>query len=1060
MFSMFFVKRPVFSFVTAIFICIIGLASLISLPVAQYPNITLPTINVTCSYPGADAETVEETVAAPIEQQVNGAIGMLYMSSKSAANGSYSLAVTFELERDLDLAQVDVQNRINQIQSTLPAAVTAQGLQVTQSSPDRLMVWTLNSPTGVYDETFLSNYTTINILDSLKRTKGVGDAQVMNQKDYCMRIWVKPDKLAKLGLSEADISNAIATQNVQAPVGQIGTPPFKTEVAYQYTIVTKGRLSTVEDFGNIILKTNKDGSYVRLQDVANIELGALYYSSFGKLNGQPGTIISISQRPNANALDTAKNVRATIAELQKSFPEGIEAICCYDSTAFVNASIEEVLKTLYEAFILVLLVVFIFLQNWRMTIIPMVAVPISLLGTFGFFIIMGFSINTLTLFALVLAIGIVVDDAIVVVEAVAEKIERGMDVRTATEVAMGEVGGPVVAIALILCAVFIPVAFLGGITGELYKQFALTLAASVALSAFVAMTLTPTMCVLFLKPASKHRGPLAWAFGLFNWCFDKATNGYCRVVKGLSRYSFLGIIIVILICFAAIKLEHSLPKQFVPEEDQGYILASMSLADATSLSETSKTSDKVEQILSGIPGVKYVITIGGYDLFASVTASNYSSYMIVLESWEHRKTENLKQPAILKECYKRTACIPNATIMFTGIPALPGLGTQGGIQFELENRKGASASELADVATKFLKEVRKDPKIMMAYTQYRANVPRIFLNIDRDKTQSLGVNVGNVFRNLNTYLGGSYVNDINLFGRTYRVYVQARPEYRDKPDDIGHIYVPNNSNDMVPLGTLLTQKNESGPVAVNRYNLYPTAEITAQGYPGVSDGHIMNVLETAAKSLPQGYGYEYTGQAYQQKMSSSSQSFVLVLAVIFVFLLLAALYESWSIPMAVLLALPFGVMGAFLGQALRGQANDTYCQIGLVMLLGLAAKNAILIVEFAKVRRDEGYSIIKAAVEAARLRLRPILMTSFAFIFGVMPLMLSSGAGAGARQSMGTAVFFGMLCATCIGIFLIPQLYAFVQKATDFCHGIPKDDPAKEDDILKTVAEKEKASND
>lgn len=1058
---MFFVRRPVFSFVTAIFICIIGIASICTLPVSQYPNIVLPTITVSTNYPGADAETVEETVASPIEQQVNGATDMIYMSSKSASNGDYNLSITFELGRDLDMAQVDVQNRVSQVTSMLPSAVNSQGIMVTQQSPDMLMVWVIESPNETYDQTFLSNYSTINIVDKLKRTEGVGNVTVFNQKDYSMRIWVRPDVLSKLGLDASDISNAINSQNIQAPVGQIGLPPFKDEIAFQYTVTTKGRLSTPEEFGDIIIKTNEDGSYIRMKDVANIELGALYYTSYGKINGKESVIFAIYQRPNGNAIQTVKNVNKAVEELRRDFPYGVNAKCIYDSTNFVRASIEEVIQTLVEAFLLVLIVVFIFLQNWRATLIPMIAVPVSLLGTFAFFIVMGFSINTLTLFAMVLAIGIVVDDAIVVVEAVAEKMEHGMDAFKATEAAMHDVGGPVVAIALVLTAVFVPVAFLGGITGELYKQFALTLAASVILSAFVALTLTPTMCAMFLKPTKASRGPLAYFFKGFNFVFDKTNNGYARVVRQLSRFSVFGLIAVALVCFAAFKLMTSLPASFVPEEDQGLIIASMSLADATSLSETTKASTQVEKILMGIPGIEDVATIGGYDIFSSISASNYASFLIILKPWDDRQTTATVQSGIMYECYKRTFCIPNAKIMFTGMPSLPGLGVQGGVQFELQNRSGASATELSDTATKFLEDVLKDPKIQMAYTQYRANVPRIFLNLDRDKTESMGISVSSVFNNLNTYLGGAYINDFNLFGRTYRVYVQSQPQYRDKPEDIAHIYVPTAASNMVPLGTILSNKNISGPISVVRYNLYPTAEISAQGVAGVSDGDVMNTLEKAAKSLPQGYSFEYTGQAFQQKNASSSQMLVLGLAIVFVFLFLAALYESWSIPLAVLLALPFGIMGAFLGQTVRGFANDTYCQIGLVMLLGLAAKNAILIVEYAKVRREKGYSIIKATVEASHLRLRPILMTSFAFILGVVPLMLSTGAGAGARSSMGTAVFFGMLCATCIGIFLIPQLYVFVQKTADRLSGIPADDPAKEDIIPEKVLEElEREKND
>ncbi|MCA9792760.1 MAG: multidrug efflux RND transporter permease subunit, partial [Candidatus Eremiobacteraeota bacterium] len=1002
-----FIHRPVLSIVIAILITMVGALALPNMAVQRFPDLVPPTVLVSANYPGASAVTVEQTVASQIEQEVNGAEHMIYMSSKSSSDGSYQLTCSFEVGTDVDLAAVDVQNRVNRATSTLPEEVTRNGITVAKQSTQFLMVATLYSPKGTYDKLFLSNYASINLLDPLSRVPGVGGVEVrFGGADYAMRMWVKPDVLARLGVTTGDITGALREQNVQASAGSIGQPPQPSGLAFQYPVTVEGQLNTVDQFNNVVVKVDDDGNIVRIRDVARTELGSETYDSFGRRNGQEAIPMIVFQRPGANALEVATKARAELERLKKNFPEDVEVDVTYDATHVVEASIHEVLKTLTEAFLLVVVVVFTFLGNFRATLIPLLAVPVSLIGTFAILFAFGFSINTLTLLAMVLAIGIVVDDAIVVVEAVEHHIEEGMTPLAATEQAMSEVAGPVVAIALVLCSVFVPVAFLGGLAGQLYRQFAITMSAAVLLSALVALTLTPALCQMILRPRQKMWGPFGWYIALFEGFFNRVVSGYRYVVAVAVRRLVLVTGLMAVVFFSVWGLNKTLPTGLVPAEDNGYLLISIALPPGSALERTDAIASRVEKIVMDTPGVRSMVMMGGTNLLTGSRGPNYASSFIIFEPWDER-SEKESAEAIQGHLMAEFSKIQEANVMAINPPPIPGLGRSGGFVFELQDRSGGTPDELEAATQSFLGAARQDPRLVGLFTPFSTAVPEIALDVDRAKVKVLGVKLDEVFSTLQVNLGGAFVNLFNKFGRTWRVYVQSEAEYRRNPDDIGNLYVRGRDDQMIPLSTLTHARMTTAPDLLQRYNLYRTAEIYGSARPGLSSAEGLAAMEELAqKHLPAGYGFEWTGTAYQEKISSGQQTQILLLALVFVFLFLAALYESWAVPLSILIGLPLGILGAYLGLLAAGYTNNVYAQIGIITLMGLAAKNAILIVEFAKNQYEQGgKSLAEAALEGARLRFRPILMTSFAFILGVMPLALANGArGRGGHHVVGVAL--------------------------------------------------------
>ena len=1030
----FFIFRPVFAIVTAIVLTLSGIIAGVNLPIAQYPQITLPTIRVNAVYPGASAEVVEQAIAQPIEEQVNGVEGMLYMSSSSDGSGGYSLDVTFGLQNNADIAAVQVQNRASQANARLPAEAISAGITTKKQTPDVLMYLALVSPKGTYDELFLANYATINVVEAIKRIKGVGNVNLFGS-EFGMRVWLKPDRMASLGVTPTDVYRAIQEQNAQAPAGQVGQMPAPKTQQFQYGVEVRGRLADASEFENIIVRARPDGSFVRVRDVARVELGAKDYVFQSKLNGKPAAAFSINLTPDASALETAALIRQELKNLSASFPTDLTYDVVLDNTVFVKASLDEVVQTFFEALALVLIVVFLFLQNWRATVIPMLAVPVSLVGTFAAFTVLGFTINTLTLFGMVLAIGIVVDDAIVVVEAVEHHMEHsGLNARDATLKAMEEVSGPVVAIALILAAVFVPVAFLGGISGVMYKQFAITVAVSTLLSAFVALSLTPALCSLMLKPKdpTHHAGPLGRIFGGFNRVFDRLTEGYGHRVQTMIRRSLLSLMLLGILILAAFGLMNTVPGGFVPSEDQGYFLGSVQLPPAASLNRTEAVSAKVDGILEGFDAVDKRLIINGYNILNGAPQSDSALFVATLKPWAERAKDSLK--TVIRGTYQQAANVPEAILLAFNPPPIPGLGSTGGFSFKLQDRSGGTPLELARVADEFMEAVRQRPEIGSVYSKFNPRTPAFRLEVDREKAKKLGVPISDITNALQTFLGGLNVNDFSRFGRTYKVTMQAEPAYRSDIQGVGLFHVRSGDNLMIPLSTLVTPLPISAPSVMERYNLYRTAELGGNPAPGYSSGDAIAAMEAvAATALPPGYGFQWSGISRQEKESSGKAPVVFGLAIVFVFLFLAALYESWAVPFAVLFAVPLGVFGAMLGLWLSGLTNNIYAQIGLILLIGLAAKNAILIVEFAKMKREEGEDAVTAAIGAAKLRLRPIIMTSFAFILGVVPLILSAGAGAAARVSMGITVFSGMLAATLLAIFMVPVLFVAVDRVVARC---------------------------
>jgi len=1026
----FFINRPVVAIVISIITVLGGLAALFTLPVEQFPDIVPPLIQIQGQYPGADAITIEQSVATPIEQQMNGVENMLYLQSVNAGDGSFSTRVTFDVGTDRNTAQVNAQNRVTQAGPSLPTEVNQFGLTYRKAQGSPLMLISLYSPKGTYDPLFIGNYALINVNDAVYRVPGVGQVLNFGASEYSMRIWVKPEQLAKLGLTAGDLQRAIQQQNSVNPSGQIGAEPVPAGQEFTYTVRSQGRLVTAEEFSAIVVRSNPDGSAVRLGDVARVELGALSYRQRARFNGKPSANVAVFQAPGSNALEVAEGVKKVMAELQQRFPEDLAYTVSIDTTRPVTEGIREIRQTLIEAMLLVILVVFIFLQNWRATLIPIVAVPVSLIGTFAIFPLLGFSINTLSLFGLVLAIGLVVDDAIVVVEAVEHHIEKGLSPRAATIQAMKEVSGPVVAIALILSSVFLPVAFIGGIQGRLNQQFAVTIAVSVLISAFNALTLSPALSALLLRPRKKSNGLLARFFGGFNRVFERFTRGYLSTSALLIRKAAIGIALLVAFAVVAGLLGNKLPGSFVPQEDQAYMLINVQLPDASSLQRTDVVARKVEKILAETKGVQYYNSIVGFSLLSSVSASYTATFFSQLESWELRHGEGLSADEIVQKLNGRfRAEIPEATIFAFQPPPIPGLGTAGGFSLWLQDRSGSTPAFLDENLQKFLVAARARPELQNVNSTFRAAVPQVYVDVDRDKALKQGVPVSEVYQTMQTFLGGSFVNQFNRFGRQWRVFLQADAEDRLTPESIGQFYVRNNDGNMVPLSAVTTVRQTSGPEYTQRFNLYRAAQVTGSAAPGYSSGQAIAALEDVARTtLPREMGYDWSDLSFQEKRAAGTTSRVFVMSLLFVFLILAALYESWSLPFSVLLSVPVAIFGAFAGLLLRKYDFDVYGQIGLVVLIGLAAKNAILIVEFAKAELEKGRDVVSAALEGARIRLRPILMTSFAFILGCVPLWLASGAGAAARRILGTVVVAGMLAATCLAIFLIPVLYVVVER--------------------------------
>jgi hydrophobic/amphiphilic exporter-1 (mainly G- bacteria), HAE1 family len=1028
--SEFFVRRPIVAMVISILTVILGVVSIAQLPIAQFPEIAPPVIQLSTRYVGADALTAEQAVATPIEQQMNGVDDSIYMYSVNTNAGDMTLYVNFEVGTDPNIDQVLSQMRYSQAEAQLPPDVRNFGITIRKSTTSPLALFSLYSPKGTYDARFLTNYAYINVYDPMGRVPGIGQVSVYGAGQYAMRLWVRPDVLAQRQITVPEIVSAIRNQNTVNPAGQIGSEPVPPGQEFTYAVRAQGRLVHEEEFADIVVRAMPDGSVIRVRDVARVELGTQLYNVVGRLNGKPSAIVAVYQTPGSNAIEAMREARALMAELKQRFPADLDYTISLDTTLAVSEGINEILHTLVEAIVLVILVVFVFLQGWRATLIPLLAVPVSLVGTFVLFPVFGFSINTISLLALVLAIGIVVDDAIVVVEAVEHHIEEGLSPRDATLKAMSEVSGPVVAIALILAAVFLPTAFIPGITGRLYQQFAVTISVSVILSAFNALTLSPALSALLLRPRKPPRGPLGAFFRGFNRVFGRATDGYVHWCGILIRKSARAMLLLAGVVVLVGVLGSRLPGGFLPEEDQGYLFLAVQLPNAASLQRTDAVCRQVEEILAKTPGVQSYNTVVGFSLLATVMSTYNAFFFVTFEEWGERTAPEEQYAAIKAHVNRELSKLPEAIAFAFPPPAIPGVGTAGGVTFMLEDRSGGSMEFLADNTRRFLAEARKRPEIASANTTFVADVPQVFAKVDRDKVLKQGVAIEDVYQTLQTFMGGFFVNYFNRFGRTWQVYVQAEGEFRTRGDAVGQFRVLNDEGDSVPLSALVSMEPIFGPEFTMRFNQYRAAQLNVSANPGYSSAQVMAALEEIfASTMPREMGFDYNGMSFQEKVAQEGvpASAIFALSLLVVFLILAAQYESWSLPFSVLLGTPIAVFGAFLAIWLRAFENNVYAQIGLVTLIGLAAKNAILIVEFAKVEYEKGRSAAEAALAGTRLRLRPILMTAFAFILGVVPLALSSGAGAEARKLLGTAVIGGMLAASLIAIFLIPVSFYVVE---------------------------------
>jgi multidrug efflux pump len=1039
-FSHFFIRRPIFAAVLSIVIVLVGLIAMFQLPIAQYPEIAPPTVVVRAFYPGANPKVLAETVATPIEQEVNGVENMLYMSSTSTSDGVMTLTITFKLGTDLNTAQVLVQNRVAIAVPKLPEEVRRLGVTTTKRSPDLTMVVHLTSPDNSRDELFVANYAFLQVKDQLARIPGVGDVIAFGARDYAMRVWLDPEKLASRNMTASDVVRAIREQNLQVAAGAIGQPPVPAGNDFQLTISTQGRLLDEQQFGDIIVKQGAQGQVTRVRDVARAELAARDYSIASQLNGKPAAAMVIFQLPGSNAIDTSDRVRAKMEELKGNFPQGVDYRIVYDTTIFARESITAVMHTLFEAVLLVVLVVIVFLQTWRASIIPLLAVPVSLIGTLAVMQALGFSLNNLSLFGLVLAIGIVVDDAIVVVENVERNIALGLSPVEATKKAMNEVSGPVIAVALVLSAVFIPTAFLSGITGQFYRQFALTIAVSTIISAFNSLTLSPALSAILLK--SHHarkdwfaRGMdrvLGWFFRLFNNTFERTTNGYTRAVGGTLRRARIALAVyagLLVLTWGGFKI---VPTGFIPTQDQGYLIIFAQLPDGASLERTQKIITQAGEIARTIPGIRNTVEFPGYNLLVGANLPNAGTMFVGLDEFSRRKDSRQSARALIAELNARYGELRDARVVVLSPPPVRGLGSTAGFKMMIQDRADVGLETLAGTSFRMMVNGSQTPGLAQVFTTFTTRVPQLFVDVDRVKAKSMGVALADLNDTLQIYLGSLYVNDFNRFGRTYQVTAQADAEFRLRAEDIARLKTRNVAGDMVPLGTLVEVNETTGPDKVIRYNMYPAADINGVALPGLSSGQAIALAQQlAAKELPPGMNYEWTDLTYQEILAGNTIVFIFPLCVVLVFLTLAAQYESWSLPLAIILIVPMCLLSAIGGVWLRGMDNNIFTQIGLIVLVGLASKNAILIVEFAKQLEDTGKGITDAAIEAAKLRLRPILMTSFAFILGVVPLVLAQGAGSEMRQALGTAVFFGMLGVTIFGLFLTPVFYVVIRKLTE-----------------------------